>query len=101
MSSPQFSSGIVEQAKRERTGDFHTRLCFAHSAIPEENEDYLWCSIRQEFILICYQVYRRDYEEGGIVLDPMKATHTVEVKFSSNKDIQLSTSFSGGLSVEE
>ncbi|CAH3018152.1 unnamed protein product [Porites evermanni] len=23
-------------------------------------------------------VYRRDYEEGGIVLDPMKATHTVK-----------------------
>jgi len=26
------------------------------------------------------QVYRRDYEEGGVVLDPMKATHTVQVQ---------------------
>lgn len=24
------------------------------------------------------KVYRRDYEEGGIVLDPMKATHVVQ-----------------------
>ena len=31
------------------------------------------------------QVYRRDYEEGGIVLDPMKATHTVKVKLLFNK----------------
>ena len=36
------------------------------------------------YMTICYtiffvQVYRRDYEEGGIVLDPMKATHTVNV----------------------
>lgn len=30
-------------------------------------------------IIYLEQVYRRDYEEGGIVLDPMKATHTVKV----------------------
>jgi hypothetical protein len=31
--------------------------------------------------LLLFQVHRRDYEEGGVVIDPLKATHTVHVGF--------------------
>lgn len=27
---------------------------------------------------VCVQVYRREVEENGIVLDPLKATHSVK-----------------------
>lgn len=30
------------------------------------------------FCLSCVQVYRREVEENGIVLDPLKATHSVK-----------------------
>ena len=29
-------------------------------------------------VCVCAQVYRREVEENGIVLDPLKATHSVK-----------------------
>lgn len=29
-------------------------------------------------VCVCVQVYRREVEENGIVLDPLKATHSVK-----------------------
>ncbi len=29
-------------------------------------------------LVLCVQVYRREVEENGIVLDPLKATHSVK-----------------------
>ncbi|XP_073242129.1 ceramide transfer protein-like isoform X1 [Porites lutea] len=40
-----------------------------------ENVDDNWNLVYEDGEM---KVYRRDYEEGGIVLDPMKATHTVK-----------------------
>ncbi|XP_020600875.1 collagen type IV alpha-3-binding protein-like [Orbicella faveolata] len=40
-----------------------------------ENVDHNWNLVYEDGDL---KVHRRDYEEGGIVLDPMKATHTVQ-----------------------
>ncbi|PFX23451.1 Collagen type IV alpha-3-binding protein [Stylophora pistillata] len=40
-----------------------------------ENVDDNWNLVYEDGDL---KVYRRDYEEGGIVLDPMKATHVVQ-----------------------
>ncbi|KAJ7365850.1 Collagen type IV alpha-3-binding protein [Desmophyllum pertusum] len=40
-----------------------------------ENVDHNWNLVYEDGDM---KVYRRDYEEGGIVLDPMKATHTVK-----------------------
>ncbi|XP_058940888.2 ceramide transfer protein-like [Pocillopora verrucosa] len=40
-----------------------------------ENVDHNWNLVYEDGDM---KVYRRDYEEGGIVLDPMKATHIVQ-----------------------
>lgn len=41
----------------------------------------MFCNVMLTRILhshIVYQVYRREVEENGIVLDPLKATHAVK-----------------------
>lgn len=37
-----------------------------------------WCVFNLLTLTVVYQVYRREVEENGIVLDPLKATHAVK-----------------------
>ena len=54
---PQFSSGIVERAKRVSPflawGDFHARSRFARSTIPEEK----WGTTRSLYAKITYSLF--------------------------------------------
>lgn len=42
------------------------------------NRPFEWMSNSNICAFLCVQVYRREVEENGIVLDPLKATHVVK-----------------------
>jgi len=47
-----------------------------------EDGDMMVCGaslLETSFTFVWVQVYRRDLEEGGVVVDPLKAQHTVQV----------------------